>query len=80
MLKNSQGSMFYVWGGGGHCTRLSIYNFISCALFVCLCCGLVSTPPTFTLLEVMTDDLMFLEVPDGVHTFELHWIESILSF
>ena len=43
-------------------------------LFVCLSCGLVSTTPTFTLLEVKKDDLMFLEVPDGDHTFELHWI------
>ena len=58
-----------------------LYKIVSLELYfmciVCLGCGLVSTPPTF---EVKKNDLMFLEVPDGVHTFELHWIYSILSF
>ena len=53
---------------------LELYFICIVCLFVCLSCGLVSTTPTFTLLEVKKDDLMFLEVPDGDHTFELHWI------
>ena len=68
---------------GGCYTRLfslELYFMCIVSMFVCLSCGLVSTPPTFTLLKVKKDDLMFLEVPDGVLAFELHWIQSILSF
>ena len=83
LLKNSQGSMFlvYVCVCGvvvRDCLFKSFFH-VHC-LFVCLSCGLVFAPPTFTLLEFKKDDFMFLEVPDGVHTFELHLIQSILSF
>ena len=71
VMKNPSGG--YEGGVVRDCFFRTLFHLhcLFVCLFVCLSCGLVSTTPTFTLLEVKKDDLMFLEVPDGVHTFAL---------